>query len=712
MRRAWLSLSCLSLLLACGPEPVVPAPEAPATAAAPLVLSKLRVSSNGRFLVKADGTPFFWMADTAWQLIPYLNREQAAAYLQNRADLGFTVVQAVVLGPLTGLYSNAQGDVPFLNNNFATPAVTSGSDPANATQYDFWDHVDYVIDQAEARGLYVALLPLWGTLVQDGYLTLSNAQAYGQFLGSRYAGRSIIWVLGGDVSPAGHESVWRALAKGIAIGTSGSEDYSQVLMTFHPKGGARSSTWFHNEAWLDFNMQQNGHCTDTDVYNRIASDYALSPVKPSLDGEPLYEQFPICFNAANGFSNDYEVRKYAYWSVFAGAAGHTYGHNAVWQMYAPGRSPQFNPLSYWNDALNHAGATQMRYLRRLIESRPMLERTPDQALLASSAGSGTQRIQATRSSNGSYAFIYSASGLAFTVNMGRLSGGTVRATWYNPRTGATTVVGTYANTGTRQFTPPGSGAGNDWVLVLDDTTRNYPLPGGTTPPPVNEAYATQSASASPSTVAPGQTVNLSASIQAAGAASGRNVKLNVRDAAGNYLAGAPFSNQSFAQGELKTYSMTYAVPSNLANGTYCLTSGVADASWATWLYWDNCAASFTVSNAPAPQVGFTQVSASTSPTTVARGGTVRLTSTFQAAGAAGGVNVKLDVRNAAGTATVASHPLSNQAFTQGQTRTFQVDYAVPATLTPGSYCLATGVSTGDWASWYVWNSCAATFTVQ
>jgi hypothetical protein len=721
MRRTLMSLVCLSFLSACGPEQQPPgtpdmeaASEAPATGTSPLAapLPKLRVSSNGRFLVREDNTPFFFQGDTAWQLVNWLNRTDTLRYLDNRAALGFNVIQAVVIPSMHGLGANMQGDHPFQSNNFASPIVTPGSDAANATQYDFWDHLDFVINEAEARGMYVALLPAWGDYVKGGFLNASNAQAYGQFLGSRYASRPIIWVLGGDTDPTGFESVYRALARGIAIGTSGTEDYSKVLMTFHPKGRAKSSTWFHNDTWLDFNMQQNGHCSNTAVYSDITQDYARTPVKPTLEAEPIYEQISICFNKANGYATDYDVRKYAYWSVFAGGFGFTYGHNSVWQMYAPGRTPQFDVVGYWYDSLHFPGATQMQYLRRLIESRPGLVRIPDQTLLTHDGGSGTNRIQATRGSDNSYAFVYSASGQAFTVNMARISGGTVRATWYNPRTGGTTGPGTFGNTGTRTFTPPSSGAGNDWVLLLDDASKGYPLPGGTTPPPV-EAYTIQSASASPATVAPGATVQLSMAIRAAAAVSGRNVKLDVRNASGASVgSGMAFGSQSFGAGETKTYPYAFTVPSGLANGTYCLAGGVASADWSTWPLWSNCAATFTVSNAPAPTVGFTLISTSVSPTTVSRGGTVRLSGTFQANAAVSGVNVKLDIRNATGATTVVSNPLPNQAFTQGQTRTLQLDSAVPSTLAPGTYCLATGVSTGDWSTWYVWNNCATQFTVQ
>ncbi|WP_187345380.1 DUF4038 domain-containing protein [Cystobacter ferrugineus] len=723
MRKSLLSLLCLSFLSACGSETTpfdMPetgsAPDTMGTDTASLAaLPKLRVSNNKRFLEKEDGTPFFWLGDTAWQVLPYLNRSEIQTYLNNRADNRFNVVQAVALGPETGTGANAQGDVPFLNGNYTTPATTTGNDPNNATQYDFWDHVDYFINEAEARGIYTALLPTWGGPVAEGALSASAAQSYGEFLGRRYASKPIIWVLGGDTSPVGREAVWRALAKGIAIGVSSTEDYSKVLMTFHPKGGTKSSLWFHNEPWLDFNMQQNGHSTSKTVWKDISYDYNLPSPKPTLDGEPTYEQILIDLQGP-GHTNDADVRRFAYLTVFAGAFGITYGHNSVWQMYAPGRPARFSPVNYWYEGIKAPGAAQMKYLRQLMESRPVLVRIPDQGVLTTVINDANQyqRIQATRASDKSYAFVYSASGLAFTVNMDRIAGGTVRAHWYDPRTGKAQLLGTYPNTGTRQFTPPSSGLGNDWVLVLDNASLDFPAPGGSTSqptePPVSEGYTTAAASASPSSVAPGQTVMLSVSIRAAAAVSGRNVKLSVRNAANAVQTDLNFVSQNFAQGESKTYQFDYSVPSNLASGTYCVTSGVTDSGWATWYYWDNCATSFTVSTAPAPTVGFSLVSATVSPTTVSRGGTVRLSSTFKSNAAASGVNVKLDVRDSTGANSVNSHPIGNLSFTQGQSQTFQRDYTVPST--PGTYCLATGVADPTWATWYVWSNCAAKFTVQ
>jgi hypothetical protein len=124
----------------------------------------------------------------------------------------------------------------------------------------------------------------------------------------------------------------------------------------------------------------------------------------------------------------------------------------------------------------------MKHLKRLVQSRPMNNRVPDQSLITSSTFGDTSgnHIRATRAANGAYAFIYTAAGQPFTINMTKLTGGTITATWYSPRTGQTQPAGTHPNTGTQSFTPPPAepgASGNDWVLVLDDSTRGFGTPG-------------------------------------------------------------------------------------------------------------------------------------------------------------------------------------------------------------------------------------------
>lgn len=479
MHRTLLLLAGLAALLA---GQATPQPRAAA-------LPKLRVSADKRFLETAAGKPFFYLADTGWELFHRLNREDAVRYLETRTSQGFTAIQAVAVAELDGVTDpNVYGKLPFEGRDVTRPAVTPGANPADPKQYDYWDHVDYIVEQANRRGIYIAMLPAWGRWVtdhregrDDRILTTANAQQYGEFLGKRYGQKGVIWILGGDRVATGYEDVWRTLARGIAIGASGREDYDAVLMSFHPRGGGTSSEYFHNDPWLDFNMHQTGHglAAQTQSWARIAKDYERTPVKPVVDGEPLYEDHPLAFNSReNGYSFDAHVRQRAYWDLFAGACGHTYGNHAVWQMYTPARQPVNGPLMYWYEAVLRPGANQMRFVRGLIESRPVPGRVPDQSIVADER-TGADHISATRGDG--YLFVYSAQGRRFTVNMGKIAGTSLKGSWYNPRNGAATAAGDFENSGTREFVPPSEGFGSDWVLVLDDAARGFPPPGAHRP---------------------------------------------------------------------------------------------------------------------------------------------------------------------------------------------------------------------------------------
>jgi Protein of unknown function (DUF4038)/Putative collagen-binding domain of a collagenase len=437
----------------------------------PLSHGALKVSDNKRFLVHEDGTPFFWLGDTAWELFHRLNREDAEKYLKNRAEKGFTVIQAVALAEFDGVrVPNPYNELPLDNNDPTKPREA------------YFKHVDFVIDKAAELGLYIGFLPTWGDkLFKAGWgqgpeiFNAENARVYGKWLGNRYKNRkNLIWLLGGDRNPRDQKDiqVWQAMAAGIVEGVGGQNN---AMMSFHPQPTANedggSARWFHNDEWLDFNMLQNGHCRETDVWTKIQTNYHRLPTKPTLDGEPIYEDHPVCFNAKElGTSSAYDVRRYAYADLFAGAFGHTYGCHDIWQMYSPNREAVNGPHIYWQEAMDLPGAKQMTYVRRLMESRPMLERVPDQSLLADlSKPLAGINLCATRG-NG-YAFVYAAKGNAFVLNMGKISGNKVVALWFDPRNGQTKDIGTFDNVGQQLFTPPTTGYGQDWVLILDDATK-------------------------------------------------------------------------------------------------------------------------------------------------------------------------------------------------------------------------------------------------
>lgn len=447
-------------------------------------LPELEVSENKRFLVTAGGRPFFYLGDTTWELFHRLNREQAVQLIENRASRKFNVLQAVAIAELEGHTDpNPYGHIPFTDLDVTKPAVKDGP------QNDYWDHVDFIVREANARGLYIGFLPTWGRFWRDKsetrtpLFTVENAEVYGEWLGRRYKEAGLIWIVGGDRDIANdeHKAIVRAMAMGLRRGDGGAH-----LITFHPPGGRGSAEWFHDEPWLDFNMRQNGHVAEfTGRYDKTRADYDRTPTKPVMDGEPIYEDHPVSFNANElGHSIAADVRRPLYWNLFSGTFGHTYGHHSVWQMWSPGKVPINNPLMPWFEAINQPGASQMQHGRALVESRPFLTRIPDDSIIVtdpvptSVPGAGRYRFVATRDENGSYAMVYAPVGRAFKVRMDAIKGDQVKAWWFNPRDGKATIIGTFESQGEREFTPPNPGEMLDAVLVLDDAAKNYPPPGG------------------------------------------------------------------------------------------------------------------------------------------------------------------------------------------------------------------------------------------
>ncbi|MBN2263567.1 MAG: hypothetical protein JW735_11675, partial [Prolixibacteraceae bacterium] len=73
-----------------------------------------------------------------------------------------------------------------------------------------------------------------------------------------------------------------------------------------------------------------------------------------------------------------------------------------------------------------------------------------------------------------YAMVYFPVGATKTIALGKTSGTKVACYWYNPRNGENFPIGTFSNSGSREFSTPDE---LDWVLVIDDVNAKYPAPG-------------------------------------------------------------------------------------------------------------------------------------------------------------------------------------------------------------------------------------------
>lgn len=433
-------------------------------------IQKLEVSKNGHYFQTEDGKPFFWLGDTGWLAFKKLNREEIKKYFQDRKEKGYNVIQIMTMH--SEEMDNVYGDSAVVNKDLSKPLTTEGNNFDNADEYDFWDHVDYSLDVAEENNLYLGLVPIWGTSVKEGKVNLKQAKAYATFLGDRYKDRkNIIWLNGGDTPGDENMEIWNAIGD---ILRSKNPDW---LITFHPFGRTDSSDNYHHADWLDFNMFQSGHrrydqetegkMYAQDNYKYMKVDFNLKPTKPSLDGEPSYEGIPQgLHDTLQPLWNDNDLRRYGYWSVFAGGAGFTYGNNHIMQMHENHAKPEaYGSKTYWVEALNDPGAGQMKYIKDLILKYDYFNRIPDESLIANQ-GEKYDYLAATRGED--YALIYTYTGRLISVNMGKIKGDNVDAFWYNPKNGETVYIDTLRNEGIQEFKPSGKEQdGNDWVLVLE-----------------------------------------------------------------------------------------------------------------------------------------------------------------------------------------------------------------------------------------------------
>ena len=439
---------------------------------------KLKISSNNRYLQFENGSPFFWLGDTGWLVPQHLDRSEVEYYFNKCRRAGYNMVQIQVMDAVPSYNIYGQQSLPY-GWDFTK------ADPEG--EYSYWDHLDYIVRKAEQNGIYIGMVAIWGSQVQSGNINAEQAKAYGKFLAERYKNNpNIIWIMGGDIQGDIHPEVWNALA------TSIKSIDNKHLMTFHPRGRYTSAKWWSKASWMDFHTFQSGHrkygqrmgnkeypipdSTEEDNWMYVDSTWAYKPIKPVLDDEPSYEDIPKGLHDANEARwQDYDVRRYAYWSVFAGSCGHTYGHNAVMQMLKPGYPTGYGSdgtVKAWYQGLEDPGYNQMQYLSDLMLSFPYFDRNPDQSIIVGKNGLKYDRLIATRGKD--YLMVYNYNSNVMKIDLRKISGKKKLLWWFNPSDGAISFIGTADNTIiTMSPQIEKTDKINDRVLIAIDAEKNY-----------------------------------------------------------------------------------------------------------------------------------------------------------------------------------------------------------------------------------------------
>lgn len=424
----------------------------------------LQVAENKKYL-KNGQEPFFWMGDTAWLLFQKCSREEAYDFLRNRKEKGFSVIQAVFFHPETK--SRKAGSIA---------ATSAGSIDDGA----YWAHCDEIISCAEELGLYMGLLPAWGSAVRDRILTDENMPAYITKLVQRYKDRpNIIWLLGGDVRGSVAPELFNRAGELIKELSPGQ------LVGFHPFGRTSSSYWFADSPWLDFHMFQSGHrrydqaslgawddnaikegFKGEDNWLYVRHDAALPVLKPTLDGEPSYEQIPQgLHDPSQPRWQAWDVRRYAYWSVLEGAMGHTYGSNAIMQFHTGKGVGAYGAEESWQEAMHHSGSGHMKHLVDLMESVDYWTGIPAEGLLVGGQKEKYERISVFAGKD--FVLAYDYLGNPFSLDLSQYAGREADRFWFDPSSGTYSFIDRRKASAAEDFTPVRRfSQDNDWVLVI------------------------------------------------------------------------------------------------------------------------------------------------------------------------------------------------------------------------------------------------------
>jgi len=417
----------------------------------------LKLSNNRRYLVRADDTPFFWLADTAWNGIIRSTTDEWCEYLNVRREQGFTAIQFVLTHWRGGPY------------DIECEKAYEGKEKIVRLNVNFFKCIDPKFSMINKYGLVAVPVLLWAIRddVNPGYnLIEDDAILVARYLIARYGTHILVWILAGDGDYRGEKAErWKHIGRAVFL------NKHRQLVTMHPAGKHWILSEFLHEKWFDMIGYQSGHGASEDdlkwlCFGPPSKDWQLEPPRPIINLEPNYEEH-LAYRIFKPITA-HMVRRAAYWSLLASPpAGVSYGTNGVWywakKPEVPVNHPHIGIARPWREAIKLPGAEDMSRLKRIFSEISWWTLYPDPEILVEQPGLKNVELftAACRSEDGKIAVIYTPEGQGLHLNLSRLQR-PLEVVWVNPHTGEKMKAGNIS-ADRANLRPPESG---DWLLIL------------------------------------------------------------------------------------------------------------------------------------------------------------------------------------------------------------------------------------------------------
>lgn len=417
---------------------------------------KLRIAKSGTHLEHADGTPFFFLADTAWTGPALSTEAEWKLYLADRKKKGFTAVQFNCVSPWRTAPADLEGRTSY--------EIKDGNLVPNE---EFYKRLDARLKAINDSGLLAVPVLVWAHKKGDAGFDLTEEQVITlvKFELARYKDAHALFILAGDARyNATDADKWKR------VGRAAFKDHPDLLVTTHPTGMNFPWKDWEDEKWLNVLGYQSGHGDDANTVKWIHSgppaEYGVRKTftRPLINLEPPYE-------GHNGYQSKkphsaYSVRRAVYASLLAApVAGFTYGGHGVWSWHAkPGEEPTDHKgtgiAPVWKDALALPGAEQVGHVRKLFESLPWATLRPAPGVVKQDGDKPdpVTFVSAAVTGDGSTYVVYFPANATATVAL-HVRAGKDRIRWFDPRTGEWLAEKKTPGL----FTPPTT---DDWVLVV------------------------------------------------------------------------------------------------------------------------------------------------------------------------------------------------------------------------------------------------------